>query len=196
MADEFVWLAAGRLDPVKDYVTMLRSFAEVDGPAVLLVAGQGPLEAELRALAAALGIEERVRFLGFRKDLRPAMQAADGFVHSSLWEGLPAVLLEAAACRLPIVATDVPGTKEAVIAGETALLTTPGSPRDLAQAMWRVMRLPAGKLKAMGERGRQFVATSFDSETLLDRWESLYGELMLEKSNLLARRKRIFQSEA
>ena len=86
---EFLWFAAGRLDPVKDYPTLLRAMAEVREPARLVIAGAGPLESELRRLSRDLGLESRVRFLGFQPDVRRWMQAADGFVVTSPeWHGM------------------------------------------------------------------------------------------------------------
>ena len=99
---------------------------QVPDPARLLIAGAGPLQSELIQLAARLGLERRVRFLGFEPDIKRWMQAADGFVLSSRWEGLPMGLLEAAACGLPAVATCVPGTPEVIVDGQTGWLTPAG----------------------------------------------------------------------
>ena len=126
--DEFLWIAAGRLESVKDYPTLLRAFARAPQTARLLVLGAGPLEAELAALAAQLGLERRVRFLGFEPNVERWMQAADGFVLSSRYEGLPMVLLEAGACGVPAVATDVPGTREVLIDGVNGWLARAGDP--------------------------------------------------------------------
>ena len=176
--DEFLWFAAGRLEPVKDYPALLRAFAKLPGNARLVIAGCGPLLGELRALATSMGVAERVRFLGFEPDLRGWMQAADGLVLSSLWEGLPTVVLEAAACALPAVATDVPGTREAIVDGQTGLLARAGSIDALAAAMGHLMWLPPSERAAMGERARQRVVEQFSLEAALDRWESLYGEVL------------------
>src|SRR5208337_185894 len=87
--NEFLWLAAGRLEPVKDYPTLLLAFANLPEHARLLIAGSGSQQSALCRLSACLGLERRVRFLGFQQDIRPWMRAADGFVLSSRWEGLP-----------------------------------------------------------------------------------------------------------
>jgi glycosyltransferase involved in cell wall biosynthesis len=186
LRDEFVWLAAGRLEPVKDHATLLRAMAAVPEPARLLIAGSGPLEGELRRLAARLGLEARVCFLGFTPEVRRLMQAADGFVLSSLWEGLPMGLLEAGACALPAVATDVAGSREAVANGETGWLTPPGDSGALAAAMTRTMQAPPQEHRAMGMRARQRAIERFSMETVLDRWEQLYGNLLAERSRGIA----------
>jgi glycosyltransferase involved in cell wall biosynthesis len=176
--DEFLWLAAGRLDPVKDYSTLLRAMVEVPERAWLVIAGAGSFEGELRRLSKEFGLEHRVRFLGFEPDVRRWMQAADGFVLSSRWEGLPMALLEAAACALPAVATDVPGTREAIVQGVTGYLAVAGSAIALQGEMTRMMQTPAEERKAMGERARQFVLERFGLEAVLDRWEDLYADLL------------------
>ena len=178
LTDEFIWLAVGRLDPVKDYETALRAFAQVDERARMLIAGSGPMEDELRKLASALQIEERLRFLGFEPDVRGWMQAADGFLLSSRWEGLPMALIEAAACALPAVATDVPGTREAVADGETGWLAPVGSPAKLAGKMRRLMYATATGRREMGARARERVVERFSLDSALDRWEALYRELL------------------
>jgi glycosyltransferase involved in cell wall biosynthesis len=152
--------------------------AQLPQPARLVIAGCGPLESELRALSKALGIEHRVCFLGFEPDVRRWMQAADGFVLTSLWEGLPMALLEAGACGLPAVATDVLGTREVVQDGETGWLASGGNTSELAKSMSTMMAITAEGRKAMGERARQSVIERFSLKTVLCRWESFYRELL------------------
>lgn len=179
---EFVWLAAGRMDAVKDYPTLLRAFARTPAAARLLIAGAGPLKQALRQFARDLGIAERVRFLGFQADLLGWIRAADGFVQASLWEGLPMAILEASACGLPVVATGVPGTREAVRDGQTGLLAAAQSAAALADAMLRVARAPESVRYAMGAAGRRFVAEHYGIDSVMDRWESLYGTLLARRT--------------
>lgn len=181
LADEFLWIAVGRLEPVKDYPAMLQALAGQPGTARLLVLGAGPLKTDLVQLAARLGIERRVRFQGFEPNVKRWIQAADGFVLSSRYEGLPMVMLEAGACGLPAVATDVPGTREVIADGKNGWLAPAGDPQALAAAMARLMRAPIEERRAMGERARQRVADRFSLDNVLDRWERLYEELLLGK---------------
>ncbi len=133
-------------------------------------------------LAARLGLSQRVRFAGFEPNVARWMQAADGFVLSSRYEGLPMVLLEAGACGLPAVATDVPGTREVIVDGETGWLTPAGDPERLATTMRWLMHTPLRLRQAMGVRARQRVVERFSLEAVLDRWERLYAELLERKS--------------
>jgi glycosyltransferase involved in cell wall biosynthesis len=179
---EFVWLAAGRLEQVKEYPTMLRAFGRVSQPARLVIAGAGAQQPELELLAERIGISERVRFLGFVPDVKRWMQAADGFILTSRWEGLPMAVLEAGACGLPSVATRVPGTSEAIEDGVTGWLAGPGDYAELAAAMNRLMAMPCEERGAMGARARQRVIERFSLEAALDRHESLYRELLARKT--------------
>ena len=186
LGDEFLWFAAGRLEPVKDYPTMLRAFAQAPGASRLVIAGSGPQEGELRALSAALGIQARVRFLGFEPDVLGWMQAADGFLLSSLWEGLPMGLIEASACALPAVATDVAGTREVIVDGQTGWLAPAASSSALVEKMRFLILATDTERRAMGERARQRVIERYSLDSVLDRWEALYAELLAQ--NQLPRR--------
>jgi len=182
LSNEFLWFAAGRLDPVKDYSTKLRAFAQTSANARLVIAGTGPLEDELRKLASTLAIEDRVRFLGFEPDVRTWMQAADAFVLSSRWEGLPMGLIEAGACGLPVVATDVPGTREVIVDAETGWLVLAADPAALAAKMSTLMQATPEARRAMGSLARQRVIERYSLNSILDRWEALYGELLERNS--------------
>jgi glycosyltransferase involved in cell wall biosynthesis len=106
------------------------------------------------------------------------MQAADGFVLSSRWEGLPMGLMEAAACGLPAVGTDVAGTREVIADGETGWLAPVGSSKALAEKMSVAMSLKTEERLAMGERARRRVVERYDLERAVDCWEALYRELL------------------
>lgn len=186
----FVWLAVGRFDPPKDYPTMLCAFSRVvrkHPKAYLLIAGDGPLRPSIEALAKELGISDSVEFLGIRRDVPELMNAADAYVMSSAWEGMPLALLEAHASGLPVVATNVGGNSEIVIDGKTGFLVPPRNPEALAQAMIRLMELPEEEKQIMGKLARQHVETNFSLDRVVDLWESLYLELLKEKVLLLGR---------
>ena len=133
--------------------------------------------AELRALATELGLNERVRFLGFVPDTLRWMQAADGYVLTSRWEGLPMSVLEAAACGLPIVATDVPGTRGLFEEGLDGLRVKSGDAESLAESMRSVEAMPSGERVRMGAAARQHVEARYELEHVLRRWEMLYEQL-------------------
>jgi glycosyltransferase involved in cell wall biosynthesis len=184
LGDEFAWLAVGRFETAKDYATMLRGFTEVRRrrpDAVLLLVGRGSLQGETEALVRALALEGAVRFLGVRRDVPALTQAADAYVMSSAWEGMPMVLLEAAAGALPIVATAVGGNSEVVEHGRTGLVVPPRDPSALGAAMLGVMDLSDGERHAMGERGRERVRSRFALSRVVDTWEGLYRDLLADR---------------
>jgi len=168
LGQEFAWLAAGRLMWKKGYDTLLQACARIQ-EGVLLIAGSGPQEDELRGLAGG-----NVRFLGQRDDVADLMSACDGFVQSSVVEGLPVALLEAAASGLPCVATNAGGAGEV----GTAHIVPPGDPEALACAMMRVMNLPVEERQRFGLAGRGEVVARFDSNVVLHMWEELYREML------------------
>ena len=178
IGDRFLWLAVGRLEPVKNYPALLNAFARTEETARLMILGTGPLEGELKRMTEALGLSQRVHFAGFQPQVGQWMQAADGIVLSSRYEGLPMVLLEAGACGVPAVVTDVPGTREVIVHGETGWLVPAGDPGGLAAAMNRLMGTSAKERRDLGERARQHVICNFSMETVLDRWEALYLDLL------------------
>jgi glycosyltransferase involved in cell wall biosynthesis len=182
--DGFVWLAVGRFDPQKDYPNMLQAFARVvreRSDTTLLIAGDGPLRKAMESMALDLGISGYVRFLGIRRDVSQLMNAADAYVMSSSWEGMPMVLLEASATGLPIVATDVGGNREVVLDGITGFLVPPRNPEALAEAMLRMMDLPEEKRREMGKAARQHIEKNFSLDRIVDMWEALYKELLEQK---------------
>ncbi len=184
--DEFLWIAAGRLETVKDYPTLLKAMALLPESAHLIIAGAGPLLSDLSQLATQLNLGGRVCFLGFEPDVKPWFQAADGFVLASLWEGLPMALLEASACELPCVATNVAGVQEVFEDGETGLLVPATDVSALARAMNTIMNASPEERRAMGIRARQRIAARFSLASVIDQWDELYDHLLRKKSSPIA----------
>jgi glycosyltransferase involved in cell wall biosynthesis len=183
LGDEFVWLAVGRFEEAKDYPTMIAAFhrlAATHPSSRMLLVGQGSLQPEVERLVRQAGLESQVRFLGVRRDVPELMSAADGYVLSSAWEGMPVVLLEAAAVELPIVATRVGGISEVVKEGETGILVPAGEPAALARAMEQVESLSAEARRAMGSQGRAWVEQQCSTHQVMEIWNRLYSDVLLE----------------
>lgn len=150
-----VIVAAGRLQPQKDFAMLLRAFAIVAArsPARLVIYGEGPERAGLQALCAELGLAGRVDLAGFVDRLPVELAAGDLFVLSSRWEGLPGVLLEALATGTPVVATDCPtGPQEILEGGVWGRLVPVGDAQALAGAMLAALAdpvaVPVGRVLA------------------------------------------------
>jgi glycosyltransferase involved in cell wall biosynthesis len=141
-ADEFVFLFAGRLQPVKDVPTLLSAAAALPeslrARTRVLLAGDGPERSKLEAQATSLGLNDVVRFLGARRDVPDLLAAADAFVMTSVTEGQPMALIEAMAAGVPCVATRVGGIP--VLLGDGAgLLAPPSAPEQIAAEMARMI---------------------------------------------------------
>lgn len=183
--DEFVWLTAGRVVPAKDPGNLLHAFRQVHGAAPeskLWIAGdmQSEFAAEMQALAARLGLEEVVRWLGVRYDMAALLDAADGFVLASAWEGLPMALGEAMAMQKPVVATEVGGVRELVDGCGTVV--PPQSCGALGQAMLAVAWKPAEERATLGRAGRQRIATEFNMHAKAAEWEYCYASVLRDRS--------------
>lgn len=177
LGHSFTWLTVGRLTEAKRHTDLLAAIRVVRrrAPDVrLLIAGGGPLQAALETEVSEGGLTPNVSLLGLRRDVPALMQAADAFVMSSAWEGLPMVLLEASASALPIVATDVGGSRDVVDDGRTGFLSPPRQPASLAEAMLRLMALPSEEREAMGREARRTASEVFALDGVVDRWEALY----------------------
>lgn len=130
----------------------------------------------LRAMARERGVEERVRFLGRRKDARALIAAADVVVNPANAEGLPVSLLEALALARPVVATAVGGVPSVVRHGETGLLVPPGAPEPLAEALIQALSSPSAV--EWGKAGADLVQRDFGLERMVRAYESVYREVV------------------
>lgn len=133
-----VFVAAGRLQPQKDFPTLLRAFAEVRSkrPARLVILGEGPERARLEALVEELELTTDVALPGATTNPYAYMARATAFILSSRWEGLPTVLIEAMSCGAPVIATDCPsGPREILADGRYGTLVPVGDVARLAAAM-------------------------------------------------------------
>ena len=160
-------LAVGRLHPQKGYDVLLEALPLL-GDAVVAVAGDGPLEAELRARAP------QVRWLGRRDDVGDLYAAADVVVLPSTWEARSLTAQEALRAGRPLVATDVGGIRELV--GDGAVLVPPGNPTALGEAVRRLLDDPAAAA-AVAERGRVIAATWPTEQDTVEQVAAVYREL-------------------
>jgi glycosyltransferase involved in cell wall biosynthesis len=172
--DDSAWVVGtvGRLAPEKDQSLLLRAVARQGvaiSRATVMLVGDGPEAARLRAEAAALGLV--VHFLGVRRDVPRVLAALDVFALSSRLEGLPLALLEAMAVGLPAVVTDVGGMGAAV--GRAGLLVPAGDAGAMATALAR-LAADRGRARELGAEGRRAVVERFSVERMVQRYWALY----------------------
>lgn len=161
--------------PHKDQATLLRAAAPVleEFPeARFLVVGDGPLRPELEALAGSLGLQGAVVFPGRQADPAAWLRSLDLYVHPSWGEGMGSVLLEAMACRVPIVATTAGGIPEVLEHGRTALLAPPRSPQALADRILAALRDPAASRRRAEAAAARL--TDFSLARLGEKTEAAY----------------------
>jgi len=168
-----------RLAPEKDQHRLLEAFAllrrEHPG-ARLVLAGDGPLRAELEARARELSIDPAVTFLGFRERVADVLSGLDIFALSSRTEGVPLALLEAMAAGLPVVATAVGGVPEVVVDGESGLLVPPADAEALAGALGRLAR-DRPLAERLGAAARRRVRERFSLAATARVYARLYDQV-------------------
>jgi glycosyltransferase involved in cell wall biosynthesis len=170
----------GRLNEIKRQDLLIRAFADVRSrlPAAhLLLVGDGPLLADLRALAAILGVGDSVHFAGYQADPVPYLQAMDIFALTSRIEGTPLSVLEAWAAGLPVVAARVGGLVRLVGDERSGLLFDGGDQRALADAICALL-LDPDRARKMGETGRQRAYSQFSVTTMAKEYQRHYIELL------------------
>jgi glycosyltransferase involved in cell wall biosynthesis len=169
-------LCVGRLIPIKGHVVLLRAFAAArrEVPELALdVAGRGPLEPALRALARELGVTDAVRFLGYVAPIQRAIERAAIVVVPSLGEGFGMAALEAMERARPVIAAAIGGLGELVRHGETGLLVEPGEAEPLRAAIVELASSPE-RAAAMGRAGRERALLDFREDRCVERTELLY----------------------
>jgi glycosyltransferase involved in cell wall biosynthesis len=179
----------GSLTPQKDHDLLVCAAARVQqvAPQVhFAVLGEGFLRSRLEDRVRGLGLVDRFHLVGFREDVRPALAAADLFVLSSQNEGMARVLLEALASGLPVVATDVSGTRAAVEDGRNGLVVPPRDPARLATALLQLLVDPAVR-RHWGRVSRRIAEERFDARRMLDRTEHFLRQSLAGKQSTIER---------
>lgn len=177
--DTLVVGSVGRLSQEKGFGDLLEAAALVRGQlsgVTFAHFGNGPLRSVLERRAAELDLTDAFRFFGARTDLPALYGAMDLLVLPSHWEGLPGVVIEAMACGVPVVATDIPGTRELVGEGETGWLAPPADPPGLALVIIAALRAP-GERQSRAARALAEVAPRYDIGAVARQYEAVYERL-------------------
>lgn len=172
-AEKFVWLAAGRDVPAKDFNNLLAAFQVVrrEMPnAELWIAGQPSNHRQNT---------NDVRWLGVSTDMQATFAACDAFVLSSAWEGMPLVIGEAMSMETPVVTTDVGGVRE--LLGDSGVLVPSHNSAALAQGMLRITRMSEADRHMMGTAARARIVQHFDMNAKADEWEIFYTRILRER---------------
>src|SRR5229473_1074369 len=184
----FVVGAVGRLVPIKDHQTLLKAAALLSKSGIdvhVLLVGSGPERAKLKALAAE-ALEGRVCFAGDSSRVPELLNAIDVFAQPSLGEGMSNTLLEAMACGLPVLATNVGGNPEIIENNLNGCLFTPGDAEWLADRLKLLARDPA-IVHQLGTAARNRAMESFSLSRMLETYRSFYLELAARRRLAAAR---------
>lgn len=184
--DDVVVGTVARLHRQKGIPILLRA-AQIVRQAVprvkFVIAGGGPLKQRLEKLNVKLENQDFVQILGEREDAPELLGLYDVFVLSSLWEGLPYVLMEAAALGKPVVATDVEGTRELIISGQTGILVPSQSPEALAKGV--ISLLQNKKLAVQqGRNLQENLSARYSLSGMVREMQTLYSDLFKMKTEV------------
>jgi glycosyltransferase involved in cell wall biosynthesis len=182
-----VVLFAARLAYQKAVDILLRSWKlvhERNPEALLVLAGTGALRAEMETFSHTLGLADAVRFLGWVETPRPLYQAADLYVLASRSEGLSMALLEAMACGLPPVVSNIPGNADVVAEAENGLLVRPEDEEALAAALERVLRDAALRAR-LAAAARETVERRYSADLMNRRYARLYQQVWEQRRQKL-----------
>ncbi|WP_119342096.1 glycosyltransferase [Meiothermus hypogaeus] len=165
----------------KDHGLLLQALAGLrEQPWEVELIGDGPMQSFAEEQAARLGIDDRVRFLGARKDVAECLAQAHIFVLASNYEGLPLSILEAMRAGLPVVASNVGGVAEAVIDGETGFLVPRGDVQALRSRLTQLIEDPQLRSQ-MGMAGRARYKAHFTLEQMLEKTLEVYEKVLKTK---------------
>lgn len=178
--DAHVVTTVGRLTAIKQHSLFLDVAARVaarDPLATFVIAGDGNLRGALEAQARALGLERRVRLLGWRRDLSTIYGASDLLLLTSRNEGTPVALIESLASGVPGISTDVGGVRDVLTSDSVGLVAADGDASALAIHVAMLLGDPERR-RRMGAAGRTMVVARYGINRLLADVEALYRELL------------------
>lgn len=173
-------VSVGRLIDIKNPHAILRAFAQAGGAGGRLAyIGEGYLQPALEAEASALGLGERAEFAGLipRDQVFGRLSNADLVISASRGEGLPVAVIEAMACRCPVILSDIEPHREIAEGASFIPLVAPDDVAGLARAIERFRQMPAAERAAVGERCRQLVEQRYSLEAMHKGYEAVYAEV-------------------
>lgn len=177
---DFVVGYVGRLSETKAPDLLLEAYPMVRvglPEARFIFVGDGPMASHLKERIAEICEADKIKVLGFRKEIPGLLSIMDVFAFPSIWEGLPMVLLEAMAARLPVVATDIKGVRALINHGGTGLLVPPKDPAAMAQAILHLAHHRQDALR-MGREARRLVERRYTEEKMVRRTLRIYRALL------------------
>ena len=178
----------GRMAEVKDQTLLARAFIQAlqQAPALrermrLVMIGEGPLRQKAQALLAEAGMADLAWLPGERSDVPAVMRGLHAFVLPSLAEGISNTILEAMACGLPVLATDVGGNADLVEAGVTGMIVPAAQPGPMAEVLVQWAEAPESA-NSMGRRGRERIEHRFSMTAMIQTYQGVYDQQLRQRS--------------
>jgi glycosyltransferase involved in cell wall biosynthesis len=182
--EDFMIANVARFEPQKGHFFLLQTLKNLiprmDRKVVTLLVGIGPDQEKIEAEVKRLDLQDTVYLTGYRQDVPEILSACDVSVMASHYEGIPRALMESMALGVPVVATDVPGTRTLIQSGQTGILVKYGDVSGMSSALARVLG-DASMAAQLGETGKLHVRTKFGEYTVADRVEEVYNHVILKK---------------
>ncbi|MHB8171597.1 MAG: glycosyltransferase family 4 protein [Thermincolia bacterium] len=182
--NSFLFLMGARFEPVKNHWMLIKALRHVkkERPFQILLAGDGPLLSEVKKVAVTYELEDKIKFVGFRNDMLELLQLVDAVILTSEKEGIPRIIMEAMALGKPVLATNVLGTKELVLDGQTGDLVELDDCLGLAKKieLW-INPSYEKKLNEYIVAGRKRIEENFTEAKVAQRIDGFYRELIERK---------------
>lgn len=176
-SDTFLWVAVGRYELPKDYPTLFKACSILKktytGSWHLAIVGDGRLREQSEEMIKSLQLESHISMLGKKADVLPYYYAADAYVSSSAWEGMPNALVEAMMTGLPCVSTAVGEVPNIISEGVTGITVPSKNEQVLAEAMQSIMEMDRCKRADMGKDAAAYVRATLDINKVISEWQLL-----------------------
>lgn len=186
--EDYVIVNVARFEPQKGHSFLLQALKDllpkVNQKVVVLLVGSGNEQEKIEAETRQLGLQDMVYFTGYRKDVPDILAASDVSVMTSYYEGIPRALMESMALGLPVVATDVPGTRSLIRPSQTGFLVKYGDVAGFSGALVNLLANPV-LARRMGQKGRDLVQSEFNEFVVADRVEEIYNHILNNRSGTL-----------
>lgn len=171
-------IMVARFEEQKDQKLLIRALHRLGHlPWSLTFVGEGPFRAQCEELSESLGLSERIRFEGYCDNIPKVLSEHDLFVLATRWEGFPRSTLEAMSAGLPALVSDVGGSREMILSGETGFLVEPNDEDALVETLELALASPLA-LQRMGEKGRERFLQTFSFEIMFSKYLALYSDLV------------------
>lgn len=184
--DDKVLISVARLFEAKGYPYLIEAIKILKKKYLdikLLILGEGKEKNKLEEQIRDSNLEKNISLLGRKENVSDYLNASDIFVLASLWEALGCVILEAMACGLPVIATNVGGIPEIIEDNVSGFLVSSKNPEALAQKIDYLLGLDEQKRLELGNRGRKIIEEKFSLDRMVESYENLYYELLKRKKN-------------